>query len=321
MTSNLQETRAPANPLEAGTVLLVMRLGMLGNKRKVRTGVNGEVEVTPLDRDPGMPGGDMPDQNAITVAKELLDSLELKNIQAFQNEVRAYVRGRALPNYHMLKGSVHRLPVALVPEVDAHLLESTAMQNRLVEEFVNVLPQRMREARTRLGALFNPADYPGAEEARAAFRMQFRYLSTDVPAILGMISSGMMTRERAKAVAEVAAESDEIRLAMRQQFAELIQHATDRLSPDADGKKKTLRESVVTNLEGFFELFQQRNVLQDRELAALVERARQTMQGIKADDLRKGDTLRASIASAFNNIKAEMDRGLMLQPPRRIVMD
>ena len=77
----------------------------------------------------------------------------------------------------------------------------------------------------------------------------------------------------------------------------------------------------MTNLEEFFTLFQQRNVVGDQELATLVERARQAMQGIDPDKLRKQGDLRASLRDVFSNIKAEMDRNLLLRPTRRLILD
>ena len=307
--------------LEANTVLLVLRMGRLGNRRKVKTGVEGEVDVTPKEDNPDLPHEGTPDQEAVHVAKELLNSLELRAISSQQDEARTYLRSRALPNFHILKGSVHRLPTGLVPEVDTKLQEFAARQADLVEQFVQVLPVRVSEARLRLGALFNPADYPSPPQAREAFRFEFRYLSTDVPAVLGLISQGLMSRERAKLVAEISAEAEDIRLAMRQSFADLVEHAASRLGSQPDGKRMIFKDSMVANLEEFFALFQQRNVVGDQELAKLVEQARLAMQGVTPDALRKGTDLRASIRDVFTNIKAEMDRNLLLRPTRRLILD
>lgn len=316
-----QATTTSIPALEAATVLIVLHLGMLGNRKKVRTGADGEVEVTPLEDNPDLPHEGLPDQQSIHVAKELLVSPELRSISALQSDVRSFLRSRALPNFHILKGSVHRLPTGLVPEVDNKLLDFAAQQAALVETFVQALPSRVTEARLRLSALFNPADYPSPAQAREAFKFQFRYLSTDIPVVLGMISQGLMSRERAKAVAEISAETEEIRLAMRQSFADLIEHAADRLGQSVDGKKHIFKDSMIKNLEEFFTLFQQRNVVGDEALARLVEQARQAMQGVTPDALRKGADLRAQIKDVFTNIKGEMDRSTMLRPVRKLDLD
>ncbi|MDZ4263790.1 MAG: hypothetical protein U1B30_15845 [Pseudomonadota bacterium] len=318
-------TTTQANPtatnLEANTILLVLRMGMLGNRRKVKTGAEGEVNVLPKEEDASLPHDGTPDQESMHVAKELLNSFELRAIGKLQFEVRDYLRARALPNFHILKGTVHRLPVGMVPEVDNRLLEYVSRQGELVDQFIQALPMRVSEARLRLGALFNPEDYPEPGAARAAFRFQFRYLTTDIPAVLGMISQGLMTRERAKVVAEISAEAEDIRLAMRQSFSDLIEHAAERLGTSQDGKKMVFKDTMVRNMEEFFALFNQRNVVGDQELAQLVEKARQAMQGVTPDDLRKAAGLRASIRDVFTNIKSEMDRNLMLRPTRRLILE
>jgi hypothetical protein len=318
MTTAQANPQSPPVNLDLNTVLLVVRMGKPGNRRKVKTGVDGDVNVLPKEENPDLPHDGTPDQTSVFVAKELLNSPELKAVSKLQGEIRQYLYGRALPNFHILKGSVHRLPVALVTEVDRELQEYTAVQENLVDQFIQALPVRVAEARLSLGALFNAADYPPAGELRQAFRIQYRYLTTDVPAVLGMISQGILSRERTNAVAEIAAETEEIKMAMRQSFADLIDHAASRLTIGPGGKKTIFKDTTVKNIEEFLNLFDSRNVVGDNELKALVERARQVLRGVTPDQLRDAEDLRASVRSAFTNIKAEMDRNLMLRPKRAL---
>jgi hypothetical protein len=108
---------------------------------------------------------------------------------------------------------------------------------------------------------------------------------------------------------------------MRQSFADLIEHAASRLTVNPDGKKTVFKASTISNIEEFLNLFDSRNVVGDTELKTLVERARQVLHGVKPEDLRGQDSLRASIRDAFTNIKATMDRNLMLRPKRALKME
>jgi phage gp36-like protein len=135
------------------------------------------------------------------------------------------------------------------------------------------------------------------------------------------LSARLLGRERAKAAAEISTEIDEIKVALRTGFAELVAHAADRLGVQADGKKVTFRDSLVTKMEEFFGYFQARNLVGDDELAALVERTRESMKGVTAQTLRTDDVTRASVKDTLEQVKAEMDANLMVRPSRRLILD
>ena len=149
------------------------------------------------------------------------------------------------------------------------------------------------------------------------FDFQWRYLSLDIPQTL---TAGMVEREREKAKADVAAEVDEIRLALRTSFAELVQHAADRLAPVQDGKPKIFRDSLIKNMEEFFHYFQAKNLTEDVELESLVEKARAALNGVTPDVLRDSDNLRLEVQRTMTQIKETMDQNLLLKPSRRFTL-
>ena len=77
---------------------------------------------------------------------------------------------------------------------------------------------------------------------------------------------------------------------------------------------------MVVNLEEFFRFFGARNLVNDGELATLVERARAVMSGVTPDDLRTNDGLRGQVKDTFDAIKGEMDRNLLVRPIRRLIL-
>ena len=110
-------------------------------------------------------------------------------------------------------------------------------------------------------------------------------------------------------------------MALRTGFAELVAHAAERLGVRQDGKKMAFHDSMVTKLDEFFGFFAARNLVGDQELAELVERARATMKGVTAEVLRTDDVTRASVKETLDQVKAEMDRNLLVRPRRRIILD
>lgn len=285
------------NDLNKSSVLLLVRLSKIGNRRKVSSGM---IEVDA-------------DKEAITVGKLLLDCKELAAIGTLDGAIRNWIYLRSLPS-GVLKEGVYRLPLALVDEVDRGLNNFSEQRLDLIDTFLAVYPAKAEEARVRLRALYDPRDYPPAEQIRGSFDFQWRYLSLDVPQ---NISSLLIEEERKKAVQDLAAEMDEIRLALRTAFADLVSHASAALTTGQDGKPKVFRDSLVSNMEQFFRYFDARNLTGDDELADLVQRARDVMQGVTPGVLRSDMDLRHMVQRTMSEVKNEIDANVMLKPVRR----
>ena len=294
--------QGPPVDLASNSVMLVLRLGRLGNRRKVPTSM---VEV---DADPG----------AVHVGKELLESPELKTVAGEDDAIRKWVYARSLPSYGTLRDGVYRIPLTLVDQVDEELEAFRQRRQALIDKFLEGYPALVNKALIRLRALYNPNDYPHLDQVAARFTFDYRYLAFMTPETL---SARLLSRERAKAAAEVSTEVEEIKVALRAGFAELVAHAADRLVVRPDGKKVAFRDSLVSNMEEFFGYFGARNLVGDDELAALVERARESMKGVTAQTLRTDDVTRASVKDTLDQVKAEMDRSLMTRPSRRLILD
>ena len=295
----------PANPpvdLAASSVMLVIRIGRLGNMRKVPT------SMVTVDADPG----------AVHVGKELLESPELKAVNTEDNAIRQWVYARSLPSYGTLRDGVYRLPLTLVDQVDEELEAFRLRRQSLINKFLERYPAMVNEAVARLRTLYNPADYPHLAQVATKFTFDYRYLAFMTPQTL---SARLLSREREKAAAEISTEVEEIKVALRTGFAELVAHAAERLGVRQDGKKMAFHDSMVTKLDEFFGFFAARNLVGDQELAELVERARATMKGVTAEVLRTDDVTRASVKETLDQVKAEMDHNLLLRPTRRLILD
>jgi hypothetical protein len=204
-----------------------------------------------------------------------------------------------------------------VDQVDEGLEEFRQRREELIGKFLERYPAMVNEAVDRLRALYNPADYPHLAQVAARFTFEYRYLAFMTPETL---SARLLAREREKAVAEVSTEVEEIKVALRSSFAELVYHAADRLRVGPDGKKMVFRDSLVQKLEEFLTYFNQRNIVDDHELAGLVERARAVMRGLAPQELRDDDSLRQQVQHTMQVIKDTMDAGMMVRPSRRLIL-
>jgi hypothetical protein len=293
----LIEVHSVGQDLAQRTVCVKVRLGRLGNTRKVS---NSQVEVDT-------------DKSLIRVSKHLLDSKELHAIANFDGEVRRYLYDTCLP----FEAGIHLCPLALLEQMEAKLREFAAGRKDLIKEFLSVYPVLCQEAAKRLRSLYNPADYPPAEYVEGQFSFVWQYISFGVPDQLREISTKIWHDEREKAAEMMAEAGREIQQVLRTAMAELVKHMRDRLKDGPDGKPLRFKESTVSNLVEFLGTFDFRNVTDDAELKMLVDKTRTMLAGVNADDLRTTTGLRAKVQQGMADLAAELDTMIVKKPGRK----
>jgi hypothetical protein len=97
------------------------------------------------------------------------------------------------------------------------------------------------------------------------------------------------------------------------------------LTPGADGARKIFRDSAISNLVEFLELFSARNVTGDTDLSALAERARAITATAIPEHLRdkgrQGEDLRTQVARQTAEVKAAVDGLIQSEKRRRFNLD
>ncbi len=118
------------------------------------------------------------------------------------------------------------------------------------------------DARSRLGRLFDPGDYP--HEVRGLFGVDWDFPSVEPPSHLLRIAPEVYEQERRR----VAARFDEaVRLAEQAfaaEFTRLLSHLTERLGECDNGRRKVFRDSAVANLSEFFQRLSTQRAFQPR---------------------------------------------------------
>lgn len=313
--ANLQTTPAAAAGTEATTtsasdarsmldraIVLQLELSRLGVRRKVNSGA--------ISTDA--------DKELIHVSKEIIESEELQAIARFDGDLRKFIASRASGPAFLNRGGFHLLALAMVESTDDEITRRLASRADLVTRFVQVYEQRADQTRARLGSLAADVEYPSVDRVLRSFGARVRYLAFDTPASLQGIKREIFDREREKAAGEWAEALDECRGVLRAAFADLVDHLADRLTPDPEsGKKRIFKDSLVRNFAEFAQTFSARNIADDQQLAALVDRAAAVMAGLDAKDLRTDDALRASVAASMREIKANADAMVIDAPTRR----
>lgn len=204
----------------------------------------------------------------------------------------------------------------LVESFDQKLTQFRDELEDAAEQLQDVYADLREEARTRLGELFNPADYPS--DIGDAFRLDWDYPNVEPPDHLRTLNPRLFEQEQQRAAQRF---EEAIRLAedaFAGELQKLVGHLVECLSGSEDGKPKVFRDSTVSNITEFFTRFKSLRIGDNAELDQLVERAEQIVGGIDVADLRKDGGLRASIATQMQTVQQALD-GLVVERPIRAI--
>lgn len=283
-------------------VLLSLTISSLGTKRKVQSAAV-EVEA---------------DKDYIHVSKDLLKSDLLEQIKKFDGATRAWINERSLPS--LFRNGVYLWPMALVIDADNFLISRMDQRQPLIDRLCDAYQALKAEAQSRLGVLFNPTEYPDVQKVRESYSMSYQFIECNTPGRLNEISTVLFERERQKAESVWRDALTEAKDMLRGQLVVLVDHMRDRLSVGSDGKPKKFKNSLVSNMSDFLTLFDARNIADDNELSAIVQRCREVLGTATSEAIRDSDTMRARIAAGFEGIASDLS-GLVQDAGRSINLE
>lgn len=253
------------------------------------------------------------DPTYVGASKRLVSGDALRTVEALRSEARAWLYSQSLP--FPLEGAVF-VPATEIERIDRKLSEYRERYEEAARTFAEIYPTLRESARKQLGSLYSTTDYPAKVSEKFSF--SWRFLSLAPAGETQLLSAALVEQERHKFQQLMAQAAESAVGELRQRFAEVVDHVVDRLSGEQDGKPKIFRDSIVGNLREFFDDFKRLNVLDDRALAELVDRARETIDGVEAKDLRKDDDLRAHVAGRMTELQGALDAMVVNRPTRKV---
>lgn len=290
-------------------VLYELSLSCLGTERKVD---GDKVKIQARDKN----GVDStPDKSMLRLTKSLLTCKELDAIRKLDGQIRLYLYKRALPSVR--RKGVYFVPLGEVGKVDQRMEEFKIERDVLVEAFCAVYETAKEEAKKSLGDLYNEHDYLPVNEVRDSFVFTTSFQSAGVAEPLKDAYPELFAREQQKAQKQWAEAAVEIQQVMRAGLKELVDHMVDRLQGNGDGKPKVFRDSLVTNFTEYLEMFEPRNVVDDKQLAELVSKCKGVLAGVKADDLRDTPKMRQAVTASLSQVKSVLDQMVVDKPGRK----
>jgi hypothetical protein len=303
-----------ASQMMARTVVLVLTISGIGNRRKVNLDA---INITA--KNDKQKAQQQIDDQWLGVTKKLFDSEELDEITSIGNEARQWVENRALPS-HIKKG-VYLLPIDFIEETNTKLKEFEARRKPLVEKMIRRLDEHKAEAKARLRDLFDEDQYPTPNQLRAAFSIRWRFVYVDSAKNLEAVSKEIYEEERKKAEASWAETRETIKQLLRTQLSEMVNHLVDKLKTDTDGKVKIFRESSIGKMEEFLGTFDARNIVNDQQMKILVDKAKSLIKTADVERLRTDKSVRDYVRHGFETIKVLLDPMVVDKPHRRIIVE
>jgi hypothetical protein len=284
----------------------------------------------------------------LKVSKRLVRCEEYDALVQFKSQTYSWLLERSMmgvrKGFYFVKRAVNKdgQPISQIEIFDEYLTGRQAELEKLIEAFVRAYPKAKAEAakpptRTEvegkkgrkrvevgggLGDLYDEADYPTQDELRKLFWFEWNWLALSVP---DELPDEIRQKENAKLRQQYVEAQAEVKRALREAFAEMVGTAVEQLTvkDDADKQKQFSQQLFDERWAGFFETFESKNILEDAELAALVDRCRKILgNGIVTGQAMKDDeTVRERVASEFGKVKKEMVKMVEDKPKRRFALE
>lgn len=304
-----------AMELSEQTVILSFTQGTVTNRRRIK---QADVKNAEEVREAGVDAlvQTEVDKDMLVVSKLLFDSPELKSIIRFNNKTRLEVRHRSVPSFMRSGMYMFKAVEGAVKTTDEYLSEQQARKHDLVEAFVSVLPERIKESKAKLGPAHDEADYPNPAQIRKAFTWEWRWLTMATPAKLKQISAALFEREAKKAEEALESAVKNIEALMAREVKVFVDRLIERLTPAADGKRKVFHNTLTTNIAEFVKQYPLRNIGSSQELDDVMEKMSKLLDGVDAEVLRDNDKLAEDLREAFKKVQATLE---VIEAPDRIL--
>lgn len=246
--------------------------------------------------------------------KALIAKDALAKIVSAANAARSVHYARTLP---WLDDGARILPSMAYDRYAPTMRQLRADYEAAVAEFVANYPSFVADAQSRLGAMFDPNDYPSESEVKGRFTFAVRILpmpdANDFRAELSDNQAAMIRAEIAQASTEAlnAAMAD-----VWNRITDVVGRMVERLKaykPAENGSKAEgiFRDSLIENARELLYMLPSFNLTNDPFLADIADRICADLVQHSADELRESATLREDTAKAAEQILADVSAYLM----------
>ncbi|PQO28944.1 hypothetical protein [Blastopirellula marina] len=252
----------------------------------------------------------------LSAGKKLLDTSHpaFKAVTSVRSRTVSFWKGVSLP---YPEPGIRLIRQDAIAVFDSQIAEFKEELSEAVVQLDQHFGELRQAARIRLGDLYCPDDYP--HSLIGMFAIEHDYPSVEPPDYLRRLNPALYEQECRRMQSRFDDAIHMAEQAFLEEISRLIEHLTERLSGDSDGKPKVFRDSAIGNLTEFFERFRQLNVRSNPQLDELVDRACQVVSGIQPHQLRDSSELRQRVANQLGAVQSSLD-GLLVDRPRRNIL-
>jgi len=252
----------------------------------------------------------------LSAGKKLLDTSHpaFKAVTAIKGRCLSYWRAVSLP---YPEPGIRLIRQQRINEFDNQMAAFREELREAVDELDRRYTELRSAARRRLGDLFDASDYPVS--LIGLFGIEHEYPSVEPPSYLRQLNPELYEQECQRIQARFDEAVQLAEAAFTEELAKLVEHLSERLNGESDGKAKVFRDTAVTNLTEFFERFRSLNVRSNEQLDDLVQRAQNVLHGVEPQLLRDSSSLRQRLVTQLASVQSSLD-GLMVDRPRRNIL-
>lgn len=233
--------------------------------------------------------------------KQLLKgNKDLKNLQSKFGEVYKYVQDHSLP---WMADGVRIIPSSELIDFTNEVgkLKSEAMG--LVTQLYNNWSTAVQEDAHRMGSLFNPDDYPTADEMAACWAIRLVIAPISDSADFRVDVGEEMKQALDKELQNVEAQATEHVVKM---LMDPIKAMAEKLSVPKGEAGSVFRDTLVTNLKDAASRALKLNINDNENIEKTCHQVLSVLDGLDAQDLRDSDGVRASVASDMRQIQSKL---------------
>jgi hypothetical protein len=285
--TNLPATARTGNIL-ARSVALILHCGYLGNHRKVNLGgLDMQKDGATLDRE----------KDELGATKRLFAAKDLTACQKSIASVKDRLRAMSVDGgTRMFGDGAYLIPLGFVPEAIAVIEDGRSLLRANIATLVDRLPALIDERAKKLGPLFVRSEYPTADDIKAAYRVDYNFVSFGAPDQLAEVDESVAYRARQEWDARLSSAYEDVVLGLRESAAAVMGELADRLGAGDDGTPKAIRGTALRDINDLLERLPVLNSIgEDDELAGKLARIGVYLKGIDVEVLRKAPSVRAHL--------------------------
>ncbi len=256
------------------------------------------------------------EESSLSAGKKLLDVRHPKYraVTAIRSQCVKYWKSVSLP---YPEPGIRLIRHEDLDAVNLQLTRLKAELNEAVEDLDRHYDELKQAAQTQLGNLFNVSDYPVT--LVGLFDVEWDFPSVEPPSYLKQLSPELYQQECERMQSRFAEAVQLAEQAFTEELTRLVEHLSERLTGENDGKPKVFRDTAISNLTEFFQRFQRLNISSNEQLDELVVQAQDIVRGVQPQQLRENTDLRQQVAEQLGSVQTALD-DLLVDRPRRNIL-